>query len=107
MQSARRSSTPPDFESSMPRASVAVKVLTRTARSGIRRPGTSSSDGDAMTSDSSVGLDFGTTNTALALADPAGEVAVVPFAGGESFRSVLHFLCPERPGRLPSGVPGS
>ena len=55
-----------------------------------------------MTSSRSVGLDFGTTNTALALADAAGEVAVVPFAGGESFRSVLHFLCPERVGQAPS-----
>jgi len=55
-----------------------------------------------MISARSVGLDFGTTNTALALADAAGEVAVVPFAGGESFRSVLHFLCPERAGRPPS-----
>jgi len=55
-----------------------------------------------MISARSVGLDFGTTNTALALADAAGEVAVVPFAGGECFRSVLHFLCPERAGRPPS-----
>jgi hypothetical chaperone protein len=49
-----------------------------------------------------LGLDFGTTNTALAAADGAGEVSVVNLGHGETFRSVLHFLCGERPGRPPS-----
>lgn len=50
-----------------------------------------------------VGLDFGTTNSALALADDAGDVTVARFADGrETFRSVLHFLCPDRPGRPPA-----
>jgi hypothetical chaperone protein len=49
-----------------------------------------------------LGLDFGTTNTTLAFADANGEVAVASFAHGETFRSVLHFLCGERPGQPPS-----
>ena len=48
-----------------------------------------------------IGLDFGTTNSALAVADAAGAVTVarfVPDAGErETFRSVLHFLCDDGP----------
>jgi hypothetical chaperone protein len=49
-----------------------------------------------------LGLDFGTTNSALALADDAGDVTLAHFDERETFRSVLHFLCPERPGAPPS-----
>ena len=41
-----------------------------------------------------IGLDFGTTNSALALAAPSGDVEVVRFASGdgrtESYRSILY-----------------
>src|SRR5262249_49065247 len=57
-----------------------------------------------MTSSRSVGLDFGTTNTALALADAAGEGAGVPFAGGGGLRSGVHFPCSAAAGRAPAGV---
>ncbi|MEO1017080.1 MAG: hypothetical protein AAFY56_05245, partial [Pseudomonadota bacterium] len=50
-----------------------------------------------------LGIDFGTTNTAVAIADDAGEVtaAVFPVDGGttSSFRSVLCFADDSEPGR--------
>jgi hypothetical chaperone protein len=51
-----------------------------------------------------VGLDFGTTNTTLALADAGGEVTVARFGepSRETFRSILHFLCAERRGEAPA-----
>ena len=59
-----------------------------------------------MHSDRYIGLDFGTTNTALALADATGDIAVAHFADGaverEMFRSVLHFLCGDGPRGAPS-----
>lgn len=38
-----------------------------------------------------IGLDFGTTNSALALAAPDGSVRLAQFGGGATFRSVLYF----------------
>jgi hypothetical chaperone protein len=38
-----------------------------------------------------IGLDFGTTNSALALAAPDGSVHLAQFGGGATFRSVLYF----------------
>jgi hypothetical chaperone protein len=38
-----------------------------------------------------IGLDFGTTNSALALAAPDGGVRLAQFGGGATFRSVLYF----------------
>ena len=42
-----------------------------------------------------VGLDFGTTNSTLAVAAEDGTVRSIAFPGGDVFRSVLHFLCLE------------
>ncbi|TMA57032.1 MAG: hypothetical protein E6J75_08440 [Deltaproteobacteria bacterium] len=42
-----------------------------------------------------VGLDFGTTNSTLAVAAEDGSVRSIAFPGGDVFRSVLHFLCLE------------
>ena len=42
-----------------------------------------------------VGLDFGTTNSTLAVASEDGTVRSISFPGGDVFRSVLHFLCLE------------
>ena len=42
-----------------------------------------------------VGLDFGTTNSTLAVASEDGTVRIVAFRVGDVFRSVLHFLCLE------------
>jgi actin-like ATPase involved in cell morphogenesis len=42
-----------------------------------------------------VGLDFGTTNSTLAIASEDGTVRSVSFSSGDVFRSVLHFLCLE------------
>jgi hypothetical chaperone protein len=38
-----------------------------------------------------IGLDFGTTNSALALAAPDGGVRLAQFGGGATFRSILYF----------------
>src|SRR5262249_26127834 len=42
-----------------------------------------------------VGLDFGTTNSALAVARDEGPVQGVSLSGESVFRSVLHYLCLE------------
>lgn len=49
-----------------------------------------------------VGIDFGTTNSAVAIADAAGAVALVPLAGAPHWRTVLYF---EPGGRLTAGTP--
>ncbi len=58
-----------------------------------------------MAQDAVLGLDFGTTNTVLALSDGAGAAAVVrvPVGGRDlaAFRSVLAFQEPDRPGGPP------
>ncbi len=50
-----------------------------------------------------VGLDFGTTNSSLAVAEPAGQVTVARFPAGtastESFRSLLYLQRLREPGR--------
>jgi hypothetical chaperone protein len=38
-----------------------------------------------------IGLDFGTTNSALAMAKPDGTVRLAEFKGGATFRSILYF----------------
>ncbi len=45
-----------------------------------------------------VGLDFGTTNSAVAFPAPGGEVTLAPLDGGGTYRSVLYFD-PEERGR--------
>jgi hypothetical chaperone protein len=56
--------------------------------------------------DRHIGLDFGTTNTSLAIADASGAITVATFPDGdvrrETFRSVLHFLCGEGPRGAPA-----
>jgi hypothetical chaperone protein len=49
-----------------------------------------------------VGIDFGTTNSAVAIADDAGEVTLVPLAGMPHWRTVLFF---EASGALTAGSP--
>ena len=49
-----------------------------------------------------VGIDFGTTNSAVAIADSTGEVALVPLAGAPYWRTVLYF---EPGGALTAGAP--
>jgi len=49
-----------------------------------------------------VGIDFGTTNSAIAVADPQGEVQLVPLAGAPHWRTVLYF---EPGGGLSAGAP--
>jgi hypothetical chaperone protein len=49
-----------------------------------------------------VGIDFGTTNSAVAMADAAGDVRLVPLAGAPHWRTVLYF---EPGGRLTAGSP--
>src|ERR1700761_7513660 len=49
-----------------------------------------------------LGIDFGTTNTAVAIADDAGDVQLVPLAGAPHWRTVLYF---EPGGRLSAGAP--
>lgn len=48
-----------------------------------------------------VGIDFGTTNSAVAIADDRGEVALVPLAGATTWRTVLYF---EPGGALTAGA---
>src|SRR5262249_34705739 len=49
-----------------------------------------------------VGIDFGTTNSAIAIADGAGGVQLVPLAGAPHWRAVLY--C-EPGGALTAGAP--
>ena len=49
-----------------------------------------------------VGIDFGTTNSALAIADARGDVQLVPLAGASYWRTVLYF---EPGGGLTAGAP--
>ncbi len=49
-----------------------------------------------------VGIDFGTTNSAIAIADDAGSVQLVPLAGAPHWRTVLFF---EPGGGLTAGDP--
>ncbi|HEX4418673.1 MAG TPA: Hsp70 family protein [Kofleriaceae bacterium] len=49
-----------------------------------------------------VGIDFGTTNSAVAVADDAGAVQLVPLAGVSHWRTVLYF---EPGGKLTAGGP--
>jgi len=49
-----------------------------------------------------VGIDFGTTNSAVAIADDAGDVQLVPLAGAPHWRTVLFF---EPSGALTAGAP--
>jgi len=61
-----------------------------------------------------VGLDFGTTNSALAIAASDGTVQTIEFQDRPNFRSILHFLCLEgealqqalRTGQSPASVAG-
>jgi hypothetical chaperone protein len=48
-----------------------------------------------------VGIDFGTTNSAVAIADDAGGVQLVPLAGAPHWRTVLYF---EPGGQLTAGA---
>ncbi len=49
-----------------------------------------------------VGIDFGTTNSAVAVADDAGAVTLVPLAGAAYWRTILFF---EPGGKLTAGAP--
>ena len=49
-----------------------------------------------------VGIDFGTTNSAVAICDDAGHVELVPLAGARYWRTVLYF---EQGGGLTAGAP--
>ena len=49
-----------------------------------------------------VGIDFGTTNSAVAIADDAGEISLVPLFGAPHWRTVLFF---EPSGALTAGGP--
>jgi hypothetical chaperone protein len=49
-----------------------------------------------------VGIDFGTTNSAVAVADDRGDVQLVPLAGDPYWRTVLYF---EPGGALTAGAP--
>jgi hypothetical chaperone protein len=49
-----------------------------------------------------VGIDFGTTNSAVAIADASGSVQLVPLAGAPHWRTVLYF---EPSGGLTAGDP--
>jgi hypothetical chaperone protein len=49
-----------------------------------------------------VGIDFGTTNSAVAIADDHGDVRLVPLAGAPTWRTVLYF---EPGGGLSAGAP--
>src|SRR5262245_48816213 len=49
-----------------------------------------------------VGVDFGTTNSAIAIADDHGDVQLVPLGGEPHWRSVLYF---EEDGALSAGSP--
>ena len=49
-----------------------------------------------------LGIDFGTTNSAIAIADGSGETRLVPLAGDPTWRTVLYF---EHGGGLTAGAP--
>lgn len=49
-----------------------------------------------------VGIDFGTTNSAVAISDDAGNVELVPLDGAKYWRTVLYF---EPGGKLTAGAP--
>ena len=49
-----------------------------------------------------IGIDFGTTNSAIAAADASGAVQLVPLEGAPYWRTVLYF---ESGGRLSAGAP--
>src|SRR5258705_4085159 len=49
-----------------------------------------------------VGIDFGTTNSAVAVADDRGDVGLVPLAGAPHWRTVLYF---EPGGGISAGAP--
>ena len=49
-----------------------------------------------------VGIDFGTTNSAVAIAGDDGNVELVPLAGARTWRTVLYF---ESGGKLTAGAP--
>src|SRR6185312_6503035 len=49
-----------------------------------------------------VGIDFGTTNSAIAIADDAGGVQLAPLGGAPYWRTVLYF---ESGGALSAGAP--
>jgi hypothetical chaperone protein len=49
-----------------------------------------------------VGIDFGTTNSAVAISDDAGHVELVPLDGANYWRTVLYF---EPGGKLTAGAP--
>jgi hypothetical chaperone protein len=49
-----------------------------------------------------VGIDFGTTNSAVAISDDAGQVELVPLDGANYWRTVLYF---EPGGKLTAGAP--
>jgi hypothetical chaperone protein len=49
-----------------------------------------------------VGIDFGTTNSAIAVASPGGDVQLVPLGGAGHWRTVLYF---EPGGGLSAGAP--
>jgi len=49
-----------------------------------------------------LGIDFGTTNSAIAMADTAGDVQLVPLKGAPYWRTVLYF---EGGGALSAGAP--
>ena len=55
-----------------------------------------------------IGLDFGTTNSSIAIAAPDGSCSLASFADGErgttTFRSVLHFIADEEDRRRPLTV---
>ncbi len=55
-----------------------------------------------------IGIDFGTTNTVVAMAGPDGEVEVLRFAAPDgdltAFRSTLGFQLHEEPGRSPERI---
>ena len=49
-----------------------------------------------------VGIDFGTTNSAVAIAEDDGRVELVPLAGAGYWRTILYF---EPSGTLSAGTP--
>lgn len=49
-----------------------------------------------------VGIDFGTTNSAVAVADDSGNINLVPLAGASYWRTILYF---EPGGKLTAGAP--
>ena len=53
-----------------------------------------------------IGLDFGTTNSAMAIALPNGEIRLAKFNGGTTFRSVLYFPDPQDAQQKPRIVAG-